>query len=90
MIRAHITVPKCSDTSLMGIIEKRISGWFTAYCTQPMNGLGVFEVMKDHKVEQERQHIYYDFYLMSAPMFKLIGLVVKGINCLITMNTQSI
>jgi hypothetical protein len=26
MIRAHITVPKCSDTSLMGIIEKRISG----------------------------------------------------------------
>jgi hypothetical protein len=70
MIRAHITVPKCSDTSLMGIIEKRISGQFTAYCTQPMNGLGVFAVTKDHKVEQERQHIYYNFYLMLAPMFK--------------------
>ena len=26
MIRAHVTVPKHSDTSLMGIIEKRISG----------------------------------------------------------------
>ena len=26
MIRAHVTVPKCLDTSLMGIIEKRISG----------------------------------------------------------------
>ena len=24
----------------------------------------------DNKVEQERQHIYYDFYLMSAPMFE--------------------
>ena len=26
MIRAHVTVPKESDTSLMGVIEKRISG----------------------------------------------------------------
>ena len=26
MIRAHVMVPKCSDTSLMGIVEKRISG----------------------------------------------------------------
>ena len=37
---------------------------------EPMNGLGVFVVTKDHKVEQERQHIYYDFYLTSAPMFE--------------------
>ena len=70
MIRAHVTVPKHSDTSLMGIIEKRISGWFTAYCMEPMNGLGAFMVTKDHKVEQERQHIYYEFYLMSVPMFE--------------------
>ena len=27
-------------------------------------------VTKDHKVEQERQHIYYDFYLTMAPMFE--------------------
>ena len=27
-------------------------------------------VTKDHKVEQERQHIYYDFYLTTAPMFE--------------------
>ena len=58
MIRAHIMVPKHSDTSLMGIIEKRISGWFTGYCMEPTNGLGVFAVTKDHKAEQERQHIY--------------------------------
>ena len=70
MIRAHITIPKQSDTSLMGIIEKRILGCFTAYCMEPTNRLGVFVVIKDHKVEQERQHIYYDFYLMLAPMFK--------------------
>ena len=70
MIRAHITVPKCSDTSLMGIIEKSISGHFTAYCMEPTNGLGIFMVTKDHKIEQERQHIYYDFYLTSAPMFE--------------------
>ena len=38
---------------------------------EPMNGLGVFAVTKDHKVEQERQHVYYDFYLTMAPMFKL-------------------
>ena len=37
---------------------------------EPMNGLGIFVVMKDHKVEQERQHIYYDFYLTMAPMFE--------------------
>ena len=70
MIRAHITVPKCLDMSLMGIIEKRISGCFTAYCMEPMNGLGVFAVTKDHKVEQERQHVYYDFYLTLVPMFE--------------------
>ena len=70
MIRAHVTVPKHSDTSLMEIIEKRISGWFTGYCVEPTNGLGIFAVTKDHKAEQERQHIHYDFYLMRAPMFK--------------------
>ena len=70
MIRAHVTVPKCSDTSLMGIIEKRISGCFTGYCIEPTNGLGILVVTKDHKAEQERQHIYYDFYLTTAPMFK--------------------
>ena len=63
-------VPKHLDTSLMGIIEKRISGQFTKYCMEPMNGLGIFAVTKDHKVEQERQHIYYDFYLTMAPMFE--------------------
>ena len=52
----------------MGIIEKRISGRFTGYCVEPTNGLGIFVVTKDHKVEQERQHIYYDFYLTMAPM----------------------
>ena len=70
MVRAHITVPRHSDTSMMGIIEKRISGWFTGYCIEPTNGLGIFAVTKDHKVEQERQHIYYDFYLTTAPMFE--------------------
>ena len=77
MIRAHITVPRCSDSSLIGILEKRISAWFTDYCTESENGLGMYAVMKDLKVEQEHQHIYYDFYLMAAPMFKLIGLVVS-------------
>ena len=70
MVRAHVTVPKCLDTSLMGIIEKRISGQFTGYCMEPTNGLGIFVVTKDHKVEQGRQHIYYDFYLTTAPMFE--------------------
>ena len=37
---------------------------------EPTNGLGIFAVTKDHKVEQERQHIYYDFYLTLAPMFE--------------------
>ena len=86
MIRAHITVPKHSDTSLMGIIEKRISGCFTAYCMEPTNGLGVFVATKDHKVEQERQHIYYDFYLTLAPMFKpLIRFRWIGDECLPTL-----
>jgi hypothetical protein len=72
MIRAHLTVPKCSDTSL--IIEKRVSACFLDYCVQPTNGLGIFAVTKDHKVEQERQNIYYDFYLTVDPMFEpLIG-----------------
>ena len=37
MIRAHVTVPKCSDMSLMEIIEKRISGWLQGIVwNQPM------------------------------------------------------
>ena len=72
MIRAHVTVPKCSDTSLMGILERRISRCFTNYCTEPENGLGVYTVTKDLKSEQEHQHIYYDFYLMAEPMFELL------------------
>ena len=56
--------------SLMEIIEKRISGQFTGYCVEPTNGLGVLTVTKDLKTEQERQHIYYDFYLTTAPVFK--------------------
>ena len=71
IVRAHITVPKQSDTSLMGILEGRISRCFTNYCTELADSLGVYAVTKDHKVEQERQHIYYNFYLMLAPMFKL-------------------
>ena len=70
MVRAHVTVPRHSDTSMMGIIEKRISGRFTGYCMEPTNSLGIFAVTKDHKAEQERQHIYYDFYLTTAPMFE--------------------
>ena len=70
MIRAHITVPKCLDTSLMEIIEKRISGQFTGYCVEPTNGLGILAVTPYLKMEQERQHIYYDFYLTTAPVFK--------------------
>ena len=37
---------------------------------EPTNGLGIFVVTKDHKVEQERQHVYYDFYLTLVPMFE--------------------
>ena len=85
MIRAHITVPKHSDMSLMGILEKRISVCFTGYCMEPTNGLGVFTVTKDHKVEQEWQHIYYNFYLTVAPMFEpLIGFRLVGDQCLPT------
>ena len=54
----------------MEIIEKRISGRFTGYCVEPTNGLGILAVMKDLKMEQERQHIFYNFYLMTAPMFE--------------------
>ena len=70
MIRAHITVPKCSDMSLMEIMEKSISGWFTGYCVEPTNGLSILAVTKNLKMEQERQHIFYNFYLMTAPMFE--------------------
>ena len=63
----------------MGILEKRISAQFTNYCTKPENGLGMYAVMKDLKVEQEHQHIYYDFYLMAAPMFEpLMGYMHVG------------
>jgi hypothetical protein len=72
MVRAHIMIPRCSDTSLMGILEKRISGHFMNYCMEPENGLGVYAVMEDLKIEQECQHIFYDFYLMAAPMFELL------------------
>ena len=54
----------------MEIIEKRISGWFTGYCVEPTNSLGILAVTKDLKMEQERQHIFYDFYLTTAPMFE--------------------
>ena len=43
------------------------------------NRLGVYTVTKDHKTEQECQHIYYDFYLMPAPMFEpLMGFTHVG------------
>jgi hypothetical protein len=35
IVRAHVTVPKHLDTSLMEIIEKRISGWFTGTVWNP-------------------------------------------------------
>ena len=74
MVRAHITVPRHLDTSLMGIMEKRISGWFTDYCVEPIDRLGIYAVTKNHRIEQEHQHIYYNFYLTPAPMFEpLIG-----------------
>ena len=79
MVRAHIIMPRCSDSSLMGILKKRISACFTNYCTEPENSLGVYAVMKGLKVEQEHQHIYYDFYLMAAPMFEpLMGYICVG------------
>ena len=41
---------------------------------EPEEGLGMYTVTKDLKVEQECQHIYYDFYLTAAPMFEpLLG-----------------
>ena len=53
------------------------------YCMEPTNGLGIFAVTKDHKVEQEQQHIYYGFYLMVDPMFKLlVGFRCVGDQCL--------
>ena len=58
----------------MGILEKRISSQFTDYCTEPEEVLGIYTVTKDLKVEQECQHIYYNFYLTAAPMFEpLLG-----------------
>jgi hypothetical protein len=72
MVRAHVTIPRHSDSSLMGILEKRISACFTNYCMELVNGLRVYAVTKDFRMEQEWQHIYYDFYLMAAPMFELL------------------
>jgi hypothetical protein len=79
MIRAHTTVPRCSNTSLMGILEQRISSCFTDYCSPPEEGLGIYAVTKDLKIEQEWQHVYYDFYLTAAPMFEpLLGFPQVG------------
>jgi hypothetical protein len=86
MVRAHITMPRCSDTSLMGILKERISRCFTNYCTEPENGLGVYAVTKDLKIEQEHQHIFYDFYLTAAPMFEpLMGYMHVGDQQLLTL-----
>ena len=72
-------VPRHSDSSLMGILEKRISTCFTNYCMELEDELGMYAVTKDLKVEQECQHIYYDFYLMAAPMFEpLMGYICVG------------
>jgi hypothetical protein len=39
----------------------------------------MYAVTKDHKVEQECQHIYYNFYLTAAPMFEpLMGFTWAG------------
>ena len=70
MIRVHVMIPKHLTTNLMGKIEQRISSCFTDYCSPPEDGLSIYVVTKDLKVEQECQHIYYDFYLMAAPMFQ--------------------
>ena len=70
MIRAHVMIPRHLTTSLMGIMEQRISSCFMDYCSLPEDGLGIYAVTKDLKVEQEYQHIYYEFYLMVAPMFQ--------------------
>jgi hypothetical protein len=79
MVRAHITVPRCSDTSLMGIMEKRISACFTDYCVEPEDRLGVYMVTKDYRMEQECQHIYYNSYLSVAPIFEpLMGFTWVG------------
>ena len=60
-------------------MERRISAWFSDYCAEPIDRLGIYAVTKDHKVEQECQHIYYDFYLMPAPMFEpLMGFTHVG------------
>jgi hypothetical protein len=85
MVRAHATILRCLDSTLMGILEKRISACFTNYCTEPENGLGVYAVMKDLKIEQEHQHIFYDFYLTVAPMFELLmGYIHVGDQQLLT------
>jgi hypothetical protein len=69
----------------MGIMEKRISACFTDYCVEPIGRLGVYVVTKDHKVEQEHQHIYYNFYLTAVPMFKpLMGFTQVGDQRLLT------
>ena len=53
MVRAHITVPRHSNTSLMRTLEQRISSCFTDYCSPPEEGLGIYAVTKDLKIEQE-------------------------------------
>ena len=34
--------------------------------------MGIYTVTKDLKIEQEQQHVYYNFYLTVAPMFQLL------------------
>jgi hypothetical protein len=53
----------------MGILENKLSLCFTEYCKQPEDGYGIYVVTKDVKIEQECQHIHYDFYLAPEAIF---------------------
>jgi hypothetical protein len=53
----------------MEILENRPSLCFTEYCEQPEDGYGMYMVTKDMKIEQECQHIYYNFYLTPELIF---------------------
>jgi hypothetical protein len=63
-------VPRQLTSSHMGILEQRISSCFTDYCSPLEEGLGIYAVTKDLKVEQEHQHTYYDFYLAAGPVLQ--------------------
>ena len=69
LVRAYLTIPVQPIGNLMGIIEQRISSHFENYCEQPEEGPGVFMATKDIKIEQECQHVCYDFYLTLALVF---------------------